>query len=49
MKSKALQFIAGRMGQMKRIEAACKGVDNIIWVHSASYGEFEDLFLSLRI
>ena len=42
MKSKVLQFITGRAGQMKRIEAACKGVDNIIWVHSSSYGEFEE-------
>lgn len=42
MSSKVLQFISGRIGQMKRIEAACKGVDNIIWVHSSSYGEFEE-------
>lgn len=42
MKSKALQFIAGRIGQMKRIESACRGVESIIWVHSSSYGEFEE-------
>ncbi|MBO4671522.1 MAG: 3-deoxy-D-manno-octulosonic acid transferase [Bacteroidales bacterium] len=42
MKSKYFQFISGRIGQMKRIEAACKGVENIIWVHSSSYGEFEE-------
>lgn len=42
MSSKALQFIQGRIGGLKRIEEACKGVDNIIWVHSSSYGEFEE-------
>lgn len=42
MKSKLQQFICGRAGQFKRIEEACKGVDNIIWVHAASYGEFEE-------
>lgn len=39
---KTKKFISGRCGQMKRIEAACRGVENIIWVHSASYGEFEE-------
>ena len=42
MSSKALQFIQGRIGGLKRIEEACKGEDNIIWVHSSSYGEFEE-------
>ncbi len=42
MKSKLYQFVKGRIGQFKRIEEACRGVDNIIWVHAASYGEFEE-------
>ncbi len=36
-------FIRGHIGLMRRIEKACKGVDSIIWVHSASYGEFEEV------
>lgn len=28
---------------MGRIEKACKDVNDIIWVHSASYGEFEEV------
>ncbi len=43
MNSKVYQFIKGRVGQFKRIEDACKGVENIIWVHAASYGEFEEI------
>lgn len=39
---KTKKFFCGRKGQMKRIEKACRGVDNIVWVHSASYGEFEE-------
>lgn len=39
---KTRKFFSGRRGQMKRIEAACKGVENIVWVHSASFGEFEE-------
>lgn len=39
---KTRKFISGRCGQMKRIEAECRGVENIVWVHSASYGEFEE-------
>ena len=42
MSSKLYQFFKGRAGQFERIEAACKGVNNIIWVHAASYGEFEE-------
>ncbi len=42
MKSKFIQFLKGHNGQFRRIEAACKGVEDIIWVHSASYGEFEE-------
>lgn len=42
MKSKISQFIRGRIGQFERIEAACKDVDSIIWVHAASFGEFEE-------
>ena len=43
MKSKLIQFIKGRRGQFARIRQACEGVDNIIWVHAASYGEFEEV------
>lgn len=43
MKSKLYQFVKGRMGQFGRIEQACRGVDNIIWVHAASFGEFEEV------
>ncbi|MBO6170387.1 MAG: 3-deoxy-D-manno-octulosonic acid transferase [Bacteroidales bacterium] len=42
MSSKLYKFIKGRCGQFKRIEEACTGVDNIVWVHAASYGEFEE-------
>lgn len=38
---KAKLFLKGRKGLLPRIEAACSGVDNIIWFHVASYGEFE--------
>ena len=40
---KTRKFFKGRRGQMKRIESACRGVDGIVWVHSASYGEFEEV------
>lgn len=40
---KAKKFLSGRRGLMERIRSACSGVDNIIWVHSASYGEFEEV------
>lgn len=42
MSSKLYKFIKGRIGQFKRIEVACSGVDNIVWVHASSYGEFEE-------
>ncbi|MBP5381816.1 MAG: 3-deoxy-D-manno-octulosonic acid transferase [Bacteroidales bacterium] len=42
MSSKLYQFFKGRAGQFERIEKACKGVEDIIWVHAASYGEFEE-------
>lgn len=35
-------FLQGRKGLLPQIEAACKGYDNIIWFHVASYGEFEE-------
>ena len=34
--------IDGQKGLLERIEAACKGVDGIIWFHVASLGEFEE-------
>lgn len=40
---KTRKFLRGRRGLLSRVEAACKGQDNIIWVHSASYGEFEEV------
>ena len=40
---KAKKFILGRRGQMRRIREACKGVDGILWFHTASYGEFEEI------
>mgnify|MGYP003321877247 CR=1 FL=1 len=40
---KTRKFFEGRRGQFRRLEAACRGVDNIVWVHSASYGEFEEV------
>lgn len=36
------RFIAGQRGLLARIEAACSGVDGIIWYHVASFGEFEE-------
>jgi len=39
---KTKKFITGRIGQMSRIRTACKNEKNIIWVHAASYGEFEE-------
>jgi len=38
---KAKKWVKGRRGIMKKIEAAVKGKENIIWVHCASLGEFE--------
>ena len=35
-------FFQGRRGLLPQIEAACRGYDNIIWFHVASYGEFEE-------
>ena len=40
--SKLKLFIKGRIGQFAEIEKACKGCTNIVWVHAASYGEFEE-------
>ena len=41
--AKTRKFIDGRRGQFPRIEAACRGQHGIVWVHSASYGEFEEV------
>lgn len=40
--SKIKLFITGRIGQFPKIEQACKGQKNIVWVHAVSYGEFEE-------
>lgn len=41
--SKVRKFFSGRRGQFGRIEAALRDESApIIWVHSASYGEFEE-------
>jgi len=40
---KAKKFISGRLGLISRIREACKGQNNIVWVHSCSYGEFEEV------
>lgn len=42
LSEKTRKFLNGRRGLLARIEKECKGVDNIIWVHSASYGEIEE-------
>lgn len=42
LSEKTRQFITGRRGQFARMEKACTGVENIVWVHAASYGEFEE-------
>ena len=39
---KTRKFFAGRRGQFARMEKECRGVENILWVHAASYGEFEE-------
>ena len=43
MSSKALKFVSGRIGQFRRMRQALKGVENVVWVHSASFGEFEEV------
>ena len=35
-------FLEGRRGLLPKIEAACRGHNDIIWFHVASYGEFEE-------
>lgn len=39
---KTKKLINGRKGLLERLEAACGGVDGIIWFHVASLGEFEE-------
>ena len=46
---KARLFIRGRRGQFRRMRRDLKDVRNIIWVHSASYGEFEEIRPVLEI
>lgn len=40
--NKVRKFLEGRRGLLPRIEAACGGVEGIIWFHVASLGEFEE-------
>ena len=42
MSSKTMKFVSGRLGQFKRVRKALKGVENVVWVHSSSFGEFEE-------
>ena len=46
---KLVKFIRGHIGLLNRIRAASQGTDNFIWVHSASYGEFEEVRPIIRI
>jgi 3-deoxy-D-manno-octulosonic-acid transferase len=39
---KTKKLINGRKGLLERLEAACGGIDGIIWFHVASLGEFEE-------
>ena len=39
---KTRKFLRGRRGLQARIAAACAGMSDIVWVHSPSYGEFEE-------
>lgn len=38
---KAKRFIEGRKGQLKNIEKELKGIGEVVWIHCASLGEFE--------
>lgn len=42
MSSKISKFVSGRLGQFRRLRRAMKGVENVVWVHSSSFGEFEE-------
>ena len=39
---KTKKLIVGRKGLLQQLEAACGGVEGIIWFHVASLGEFEE-------
>ena len=39
---KTKKLIGGRKGLLQQLEAACGGVEGIIWFHVASLGEFEE-------
>lgn len=43
MSSKTMKFVIGRLGQFRRVRKALEGTDNVIWVHSSSFGEFEEV------
>lgn len=43
LSEKTRKFFEGRRGLRARVEADCAGVDNIVWVHSPSYGELEEV------
>ncbi|MCQ2115722.1 MAG: 3-deoxy-D-manno-octulosonic acid transferase [Bacteroidales bacterium] len=42
MAGKIKLFLDGRRNLFKRMEAAIAGAENIVWFHTASYGEFEE-------
>lgn len=46
---KLKKFVRGHIGLSGKIKAACQGLDNSIWVHSASFGEFEEVRPIIRI
>jgi len=41
-REKIRKFIDGRKGLIDRISEACKDSEGIVWVHSPSFGEFEE-------
>ena len=38
---KAKKWLSGRKGLLKKIRKELSGIDNLVWVHCASLGEFE--------
>ena len=42
LSEKTRLFIEGHRGLLAKVEKACKGVNDIVWVHASSYGEFEE-------
>lgn len=42
MSSKVRKFLSGRVGLFRRLRKSMNGVENVVWVHSSSFGEFEE-------